>query len=187
MIDRRAVVRALLADRGGLVCVAGLGGTSWDVAAAGDCDLDLPLWGSMGAAAMVGFGIALAQPDRPVLVVTGDGEQLMALGALATIGAVAPANLTIAVLDNERYGETGAQATHTGHRHRPGRGRRRLRLRREPHDPRPGRCRGAPRRRALAGRPAVRRDQDLARPPAARPAAPRRPAARAAPACRART
>ena len=75
MIDRRAAVRALLADRGQLVCVAGLGGTSWDVAAAGDSDLDLPLWGSMGAAAMVGFGIALAQPDRPVLVVTGDGEQ----------------------------------------------------------------------------------------------------------------
>jgi thiamine pyrophosphate-dependent acetolactate synthase large subunit-like protein len=114
VIDRRDAVRALLADRGGLVCVAGLGGTSWDVAAAGDCDLDLPLWGSMGAAAMVGFGIALGQPDRPVLVVTGDGEQLMALGALATIGAAAPANLTIAVLDNERYGETGAQATHTG-------------------------------------------------------------------------
>jgi thiamine pyrophosphate-dependent acetolactate synthase large subunit-like protein len=114
VIDRRAAVRALLADRGDLVCVAGLGGTAWDVAAAGDCDLDLPLWGSMGAAAMVGFGLALAQPARPVLVVTGDGEQLMALGALATIAVAAPANLTIAVLDNERYGETGAQPTHTG-------------------------------------------------------------------------
>ena len=114
MIDRRAAVRALLDDRGGLISVAGLGGTSWDVAAAGDCDLDLPLWGSMGAAAMVGLGLALAQPARPVLVVTGDGEQLMALGALATIAAAAPVNLTIAVLDNECYGETGAQATHTG-------------------------------------------------------------------------
>jgi thiamine pyrophosphate-dependent acetolactate synthase large subunit-like protein len=114
MVDRRAAVRALLADRGGLITVAGLGGTSWDVAAAGDCDLDLPLWGSMGAAAMVGLGIALAQPERPVLVVTGDGEQLMALGALATLAAARPANLTIAVLDNERYGETGAQPTHTG-------------------------------------------------------------------------
>jgi thiamine pyrophosphate-dependent acetolactate synthase large subunit-like protein len=114
MVDRRAVVRALLADRGELVCVAGLGGTSWDVAAAGACDLDLPLWGSMGAAAMVGLGIALAQPTRPILVVTGDGEQLMALGALATIAAAGAPNLTIAVLDNERYGETGAQPTHTG-------------------------------------------------------------------------
>ena len=136
MIDRRAAVRALLADRGELVCVAGLGGTSWDVAAAGDCDLDLPLWGSMGAAAMVGFGIALAQPDRPVLVVTGDGEQLMALGALATIGAAGPANLTIAVLDNERYGETGAQPTHTGMGTDLAAVAAGLRLRREPHDPR---------------------------------------------------
>jgi thiamine pyrophosphate-dependent acetolactate synthase large subunit-like protein len=113
VLDRRAVVRTLLADRGDLVCVAGLGGTAWDVAAAGDADLDLPLWGAMGGAAMVGLGLALAQPDRPVLVVTGDGEQLMALGALATIAGARPANLTIAVLDNERYGETGSQATHT--------------------------------------------------------------------------
>jgi thiamine pyrophosphate-dependent acetolactate synthase large subunit-like protein len=113
VIDRRAAVRALLADRGGLVCVAGLGGTAWDVAAAGDHDLDLPLWGAMGGAAMLGLGLALAQPDRPVLVVTGDGEQLMALGALATIAAARPANLTIVVLDNERYGETGSQVTHT--------------------------------------------------------------------------
>jgi thiamine pyrophosphate-dependent acetolactate synthase large subunit-like protein len=113
MVDRRAAVRALLRDRGDLVCIAGLGGTAWDVAAAGECDLDLPLWGSMGAAAMLGLGLALAQPARPVLVVTGDGEQLMALGSLATIAAAGAANLTVAVLDNERYGETGAQATHT--------------------------------------------------------------------------
>jgi thiamine pyrophosphate-dependent acetolactate synthase large subunit-like protein len=113
VLDRRAVVRTLLADRGDLVCVAGLGGTAWDVAAAGGEDLDLPLWGAMGGAAMVGLGIALAQPERPVLVVTGDGEQLMALGALATIAGAGPANLTVAVLDNERYGETGSQVTHT--------------------------------------------------------------------------
>jgi thiamine pyrophosphate-dependent acetolactate synthase large subunit-like protein len=113
VIDRRAAVRALLADRGRLVCIAGLGGTAWDVAAAGDSDLDLPLWGAMGGAAMIGLGLALAQPERPVLVVTGDGEQLMALGALATIAAARPANLSVAVLDNERYGETGSQVTHT--------------------------------------------------------------------------
>jgi thiamine pyrophosphate-dependent acetolactate synthase large subunit-like protein len=113
VLDRRAAVRALLMDRGRLVCVAGLGGTAWDVAAAGECDLDLPLWGAMGGAAMLGLGLALAQPDRPVLVVTGDGEQLMALGALATIAAARPPNLTLAVLDNERYGETGSQVTHT--------------------------------------------------------------------------
>src|SRR5260221_1839378 len=81
--------------------------------AADDSPLSFPTWGAMGQAAMIGLGLALAQPRRPVLVVTGDGEQLMGLGALATIGVQRPANLTIAVLDNERYGETGMQHSHT--------------------------------------------------------------------------
>ena len=55
----------------------------------------------------------LAQPKRRVLVVTGDGEMLMGLGSLATIGVQQPANLTVVVIDNERYGETGMQRTHT--------------------------------------------------------------------------
>ena len=112
-LGRRAVVQMLLADRGDMLVVAGLGAAAWDVAAAGDRDLDFPLWGAMGGAAMIGLGLALAQPGRRVLVVTGDGEMLMALGALATIAVQAPANLAIAVLDNERYGETGMQETHT--------------------------------------------------------------------------
>jgi thiamine pyrophosphate-dependent acetolactate synthase large subunit-like protein len=62
---------------------------------------------------MLGLGLALAQPQRRVLVITGDGEMLMGLGSLATIGAQQPANLSIVVIDNERYGETGMQATHT--------------------------------------------------------------------------
>jgi phosphonopyruvate decarboxylase len=61
----------------------------------------------------MGLGLALARPDVPVLVLTGDGELLMGLGSLATAGAKAPANLTVAVLDNRRYGETGMQASHT--------------------------------------------------------------------------
>jgi thiamine pyrophosphate-dependent acetolactate synthase large subunit-like protein len=69
----------------------------------------------MGAAAMVGLGLAIAQPDRRVLVITGDGEMLMGLGSFATIGVQAPRNLSIAVIDNERYGETGMQPTHTAH------------------------------------------------------------------------
>jgi thiamine pyrophosphate-dependent acetolactate synthase large subunit-like protein len=112
-LDRRAVVRALLADREQLVVVTGLGSPSYDVMAAGDHDLNYYLWGAMGSAATVGLGLAVAQPKRPVLVITGDGEQLMGLGALATIGVQGPANLTIAVLDNERYGETGMQHSHT--------------------------------------------------------------------------
>lgn len=114
-LRRRDVARALLADRGDLLVVAGLGAAAWDVTAAGDTALNFPLWGAMGGAAMVGLGLALAQPARRVLVVTGDGDMLMGLGALATIAAQAPANLAIAVLDNERYGETGMQVTHTAY------------------------------------------------------------------------
>lgn len=114
-LGRRDVVDLLLADRGDMLVVAGLGAAAWDVAAAGDCDLDFPLWGAMGGAAMIGLGLALAQPERRVLVITGDGEMLMGLGALATIAVQAPGNLAISVLDNERYGETGMQATHTAH------------------------------------------------------------------------
>ncbi len=114
-LDRRDVVARLLADRGDLMVVAGLGAPAWDCTAAGDHPLNFPLWGGMGAAAMIGLGLALAQPDRRVLVVTGDGEMLMGLGSLATIGVQAPGNLALVVLDNERYGETGMQATATAH------------------------------------------------------------------------
>jgi thiamine pyrophosphate-dependent acetolactate synthase large subunit-like protein len=112
-LRRREVVRKLLDERKDLLVVAGLGSTAWDITAAGDHDLSFPLWGAMGQAAMIGLGLALAQPKRRVLVITGDGEMLMGLGSLATIGVQQPENLTVAVIDNERYGETGMQATHT--------------------------------------------------------------------------
>ena len=112
-LRRRDVVKALLAERGDALVVAGLGAPAWDVTATGDHALSFPLWGAMGGAAMVGLGLALAQPARRVLVITGDGEMLMALGSLATVAAQAPRNFAIVVLDNERYGETGMQATHT--------------------------------------------------------------------------
>jgi thiamine pyrophosphate-dependent acetolactate synthase large subunit-like protein len=114
-LDRRAIAAALLAERGELLVVAGLGAPAWDATAAGDHALTFPLWGAMGGAAMIGLGLALAQPKRPVLVLTGDGEMLMGLGSLATIAVQRPANLAVAVLDNERYGETGMQPTHTAH------------------------------------------------------------------------
>lgn len=112
-LDRRDVVRALLADREQLLVVTGLGSSAYDVMAAGDHDRNLYLWGAMGGAAMVGFGLAQAQPETPVLVVTGDGEQIMGLGALATIATLAPPNLTLVVLDNGHYGETGMQQSHS--------------------------------------------------------------------------
>src|SRR5712691_7689078 len=114
-LHRREAVKALLSERRELLVVAGLGSTSWDITAAGDSPLSLPLWGAMGQAAMVGLGLALAQPKRRVLVITGDGEMLMGIGSLATIGVQQPSNLSVVVIDNERYGETGMQATHTAH------------------------------------------------------------------------
>lgn len=112
-LERRAVVALLLRDPEDMLVVTGLGSPTYDAAAAGDRVLNFYLWGAMGAAAMIGLGLALAQPDRRVLVLTGDGEALMGLGALATIAVAGPPNLAIAVLDNGRYGETGAQTSHT--------------------------------------------------------------------------
>jgi thiamine pyrophosphate-dependent acetolactate synthase large subunit-like protein len=114
-LRRREAARRLLADPGDLLVVAGLGSTAWDVTAAGDRPLNFPLWGAMGGAAMIGLGLALAQPERRVLVITGDGELLMGIGSLATIAVQRPANLALVVFDNERYGETGMQATHTAY------------------------------------------------------------------------
>jgi thiamine pyrophosphate-dependent acetolactate synthase large subunit-like protein len=110
---RRATVARILADRGDMLVVTGLGSPTYDCAAAGDHPLNFYLWGAMGSAAMIGLGLALAQPARRVLVLTGDGEALMGLGSLATIGVKHPANLVIVVLDNQHYGETGMQPSHT--------------------------------------------------------------------------
>ncbi|HJP14890.1 MAG: thiamine pyrophosphate-dependent enzyme [Nitrospinota bacterium] len=112
-IERCLAVRELLAGRGDELAVIGLGSPVWDCTAVEDHTLNFPLWGAMGSAAMIGLGLALAQPERRVLVITGDGELLMGLGALPTIAAQKPKNLAIAVLDNEIYGETGGQPTHT--------------------------------------------------------------------------
>jgi len=114
-LHRRDVVAALLVGRGDLLVVAGLGAPAWDCAAAGDHPLTFSLWGGMGLAVMTGLGLACARPGRRVLVVTGDGEMLMGLGALATVAVQKPENLSVVVLDNERYGETGMQPTHTAH------------------------------------------------------------------------
>jgi thiamine pyrophosphate-dependent acetolactate synthase large subunit-like protein len=113
MLDRRACVRDLLSERGELLVVSGLGAPTYDVAAAGDHPLNFYLWGAMGSAAMIGLGLALARPRLRVAVITGDGEMLMGLGSLATIGVKQPQNLAIIVLDNRHYGETGMQASHT--------------------------------------------------------------------------
>ena len=113
LLDRRDVVSSLLRDRKDAIVVGGLGAATYDIAAAGDHARNFYLWGAMGGAVMIGLGLALAQPKLPVVVITGDGEMLMGMGSLATVGLQKPANLSIVVLDNESYGETGGQMSHT--------------------------------------------------------------------------
>jgi thiamine pyrophosphate-dependent acetolactate synthase large subunit-like protein len=114
ILNRRKVVAELLKDRGDLIVVTGLGSSTYDVMAAGDHDRNFYLWGAMGSAAAIGLGLAKSRPQDKVLVITGDGEMLMGMGALATIAIQAPTNLSIVVLDNGHYGETGMQRSHTG-------------------------------------------------------------------------
>lgn len=113
-IDRRAFVAELVRGLGDRVLlVTGLGSPTYDVHASGDRERSFHLWGAMGGAVPLGLGVALAQPEEPVVVVTGDGEMLMGVGSLATVAAQSPANLTVVVLDNGHYGETGMQPSHT--------------------------------------------------------------------------
>ncbi len=114
-LRRRDVVARILRDRGETLVVTGLGAATWDVASCGDHPANFYLWGGMGGAAVMALGLALARPERRVLVITGDGEMLMGIGALATIAVAQPANFALCVIDNERYGETGMQETHTAH------------------------------------------------------------------------
>ena len=113
LLHRRDALRELLRERGDMIIVTGLGSTAYDLASCGNDPLDFPLWGAMGGAAMVGLGIAIAQPAHTLMVLTGDCEMLMGLGSLATIATQRPSNLRIVVMDNERFGETGQQHTHT--------------------------------------------------------------------------
>ena len=112
-LERRQVVHRILKERGDAAVVTGIGNASHDVASAGDDPLNMYLFGIMGGASMVAFGIALAQPARQVVTITGDGEMLAGIGSLATIGVEQPANLSIIVIDNQAYGATGNQITHT--------------------------------------------------------------------------
>jgi phosphonopyruvate decarboxylase len=112
-IERRAFVKELIDLCPGVLVVPGLGSSNYDIFAAGDRDENFYMWGAMGGAALIGLGLALAQPSKSVLVITGDGEQLMGIGGLATINAQQPKNLTIVVLDNGHFGETGMQHSHS--------------------------------------------------------------------------
>lgn len=113
-LDRRVAVAALLRNRKDTLVVSGLGSPTYDLHSVGDHDGNFYLWGAMGGAALIGLGLGQAQPGKRVLALTGDGEQLMGVGGLATIGVARPRNLDIVVIDNQHFGETGMQASHTG-------------------------------------------------------------------------
>ena len=116
-IDRAELVADILAHRrDDLLVVCGLGSSTYDVAGVEDHPHNFYLWGAMGQALPVGLGIAIAQPAKRVLVVTGDGEMLMGLGSFSTAASVAARNLSVLVLDNGHYSETGGQPTHTSGR-----------------------------------------------------------------------
>ena len=113
-MDRREAVPALIGRHEDFLFVTGLAGTARDIAALTNDGAHIyTMAGAMGGACMIGLGLALARPDKRVLVATGDGELLMNLGALATIAVLNPANLAILVVDNGHYGETGYQKSHT--------------------------------------------------------------------------
>ena len=112
-LNRREVVKSILDERDNYLVVSGLGSATYDVHAAGDNDKNFYLWGGMGGAAMIGLGLAIARPKKNIIVLTGDGEQLMGIGSLATISVQRPKNLMVIVLDNEHFGETGLQESHT--------------------------------------------------------------------------
>jgi thiamine pyrophosphate-dependent acetolactate synthase large subunit-like protein len=114
VLDRLEAVPALIGRHEDFLLVAGLAGTSRDVAAlTADGAHTYTMAGAMGGATMMGLGLALARPDKRVLVVTGDGELLMNVGSLATIAVLNPPNLSILCVDNGHYGETGYQKSHT--------------------------------------------------------------------------
>ena len=108
-IARRPFVAELLRHRSNELIVTGLGSPTWDCFAAGDSSEYLYSWGGMGLAVPTALGVALAQPGRRIVAITGDGEMMMGLGSLAVVGDQAPKNLAILVLDNEKFGETGRQ------------------------------------------------------------------------------
>lgn len=112
-MDRRQFVSRVLADRGELLVLASIGSPTYDVAACGDDDRNFYIWSGFGCTSTVGLGLALAKPDRRVAVIAGDGDVLIALGSLSTIGVKQPKNLSIVCLDNGHYSASGMQPSAT--------------------------------------------------------------------------
>ncbi len=114
MIQRRRFVQKILGNRkDNLRVVSGLGTSTWDLMSSGDDTRNFGFIGAMGQAAPFSLGLSIAQPNKRVLLFTGDGDMLMSLGTMATIANHPMPNLTVLVMDNESYVETGSQPTAT--------------------------------------------------------------------------
>src|SRR5258707_6705130 len=115
LVNRRLTVKRILRDRQqDVLAVTSLGNPTFDVAAVGDTPRNFYLWGAMGGAVSFGLGIALAQPEKRVIVFVGDGEMMMGLASRAPVGVIRPANLSVVVMGTDYYAEAGMQRTHAG-------------------------------------------------------------------------
>ena len=114
VLNRADLSRRLVSKLRDQAVVAGIGNANFDLFAAGHRAQNFYMLGSMGLACPIALGVALAQPERGVIALEGDGSLLMSLGCLATIATVAPRNLTLIVWDNGIYQITGKQQAATG-------------------------------------------------------------------------
>jgi thiamine pyrophosphate-dependent acetolactate synthase large subunit-like protein len=115
VLNRADLTRRLVGKLSDQAVIAGIGNANFDLYAAGHRAQNFYMLGSMGLAVPIALGVALAQPQRGVIALEGDGSLLMSLGCLATIATVAPRNLTVIVWDNGIYQITGRQPTATSH------------------------------------------------------------------------
>jgi sulfopyruvate decarboxylase beta subunit len=113
-MNRREAIERIVQGLTNEPVVASLGHPAYDLFAVRDRPENFYTWGSMGVASSIGLGLAMARPDRTVIVLDGDGSLLMNLGSLATIAWCRPPNLLVIVLDNQAYGTTGGQTSATG-------------------------------------------------------------------------
>ena len=114
VFNRTALTKRLVAKlRHDEAVIGGIGNTNFDLYAAGHRPQNFYMLGSMGLACPIALGVAVAQPERGVIALEGDGSILMGLGCLATIAKVKPRNLTVIIMDNGLYQITGKQQTAT--------------------------------------------------------------------------
>lgn len=112
--DQTAITELLLEETPDAAVISNLGTASYHLIGVEDRARNFTMTGAMGSTTPLGLGLALAT-DEQVTVIDGDGSLLMSLGSLGTVAAADPPNLTIVVMDNERFETTGGQPTLSEH------------------------------------------------------------------------